>query len=299
MTRTLDRAVPDDNEETAIDEIEDFAALADIGNEESLIAAFLAANPAGVDAEPPQRPTHVLPPVRRDTTPASDKLLWASRIRTEAEAGALANRPDPAMDAAVRSAEKLEAEGLAALTPDLFRQGAGGEIVPDGNGHQLPAPWRDTVAAPSLITAEASRARLDLANDCGVLSQTLDICETVGANNSLERMLAAQLALAHRVAMRAGKRADEAYERAGGAIDKKFREACSIQGQRETNAMARASAAFQSGALTLQKLRSGGKQTITVTHIQNTQVNEGGKAVVTSGAVGVPGAGSRRDGGEG
>jgi hypothetical protein len=52
---------------------------------------------------------------------------------------------------------------------------------------------------------------------------------------------------------------------------------------RMVNAMSRASAEFQNCMTTFQKMRSGGKQNITVTHVQNTQVNDGGLAVVTTG----------------
>ena len=302
----------DDEPEIAdILEMEAVAELLEAGNEDDLIAAFIAAKAAeavpqgprvnnsglvGIENRPPRRPDYVLDPTPQNVTPAAQNVLWAARIRTEAEANALAG-PDIAMAVSVRSAERLETDATQTMPVDHYQVGAGGEIVPDGSAHQLPAPWRDTVAAPSLITAEASRSRLDLANDAGVLAQSLDICDTIGASNSLERMLAAQLAQIHKISMRAGNRASEAYERQGGAIDAKFREACSIQGQRETNAACRASDAFQSGMLTLQKMRSGGKQSITVTHIQNTQVNNGGQAVVTSGPVATQGPASKQGGG--
>jgi hypothetical protein len=44
-----------------------------------------------------------------------------------------------------------------------------------------------------------------------------------------------------------------------------------------TNATARAMAAFNDAALTLQRLRTGGKQVVTVQHVT---VKEGGQAVV-------------------
>ena len=218
------------------------------GDEEALIGAYLAAKAAeaaqygpplpncGVIPQelPPKRAEYIPRPAPQNVTPAAQKVLWAARIRTEAEANALAG-PDLALTASVRTTERMEAEATQPMPLDHYRVGAGGEIVPDGTGHQLPAPWRDTIVTASLITAEASRSRLDLANDCGVLAQSLDLCETIGATNSIERNIASQMALAHKISMRSGQRADESFERAGSAIDKKAREAHSIQGQRETN----------------------------------------------------------------
>lgn len=247
--------------------------------------------------DPVPRPTHILPPPPRHATWASDRVIGAARIRLEGEGNALLQRPDHAVQACIAHADRLEAEATGEIPAGALQTGAGGELVPMGNAVTAPAPYRNTVEAPSYITAEASRSRLDLANDCGVLSQTLDICDTIGAQNSLERMLAGQMAQLHKVTMKAGQRAAEAYEQANGAIDQKYREACSVRGQRETNAACRASDAFQGAMLTIQKLRSGGKQNITVTHIQNTQVNSGGQAVVTSGPVATPGAGPKQDGG--
>ena len=62
-------------------------------------------------------------------------------------------------------------------------------------------------------------------------------------------------------------------------------ESYTVQLNRLVGTVARASAEFQNGLLTLTKKRSGGKQNITVTHVQNTQVNSGGQAVVTGGPV--------------
>ena len=251
-------------------------------------AAASRTNDSGiVFEERPAAPTpFVLAPERKNTMPASDRIMGAARIRVEAEANKLLHRPDHAVQADLAYAEKLQMGAMAALGPDVFPQGAGGELVPQGNAYVAPAPYIDTVKNPSLVTAEASRTRLDMANNAGVLSLALDICDTIQARDTTERMLAEQMALMHKVTMQAGHRASEYWQQAQGAIDRKFREECSIQAQRATNSMSRASAEYQNAMLTLQKVRTGGKQTITVTHIQNTQVNEGGKAVVTSGVGG-------------
>ena len=44
---------------------------------------------------------------------------------------------------------------------------------------------RNTIDDPSLINADASRSRLELAHGAGVLEAGLDAVETIEANNSL------------------------------------------------------------------------------------------------------------------
>jgi hypothetical protein len=256
--------------------------MADILEEEAGIAAAAEETRQA----PPRLPPVILAPERQNTHPGADRVIGAARIRVEAEANKLLNRPDHAVQAELAHAEKLEIGAMAALGPEAFPQGAGGELVPQGNAYIATAPYIDTVKNPSMVTAEASRARQDLANNAGVLSETLDLCETIGARDNTERNLAAQMAIAHKVAMLSGRQACECLEFGRGALDPRHREQYSIQGQRYTNTMARASAEYQNAMLTVQKLRSGGKQNITVTHIQNTQVNDGGKAVVTTGVGG-------------
>lgn len=256
--------------------------MADILEEEAGIAAAAQE----MRQAPPPRPLVILAPTRPINMQGGSRVIGAARIRVEAEANKLMNRPDHAVQAEMRHAEKLEAGALAVVGPDAFPQGAGGEIVPRGTAYVATAGYIDTVKNPSLVAAEASRARLDLADNAGVLSEALDLCETIGARDNTERNLAAQMAIAHKIAMLSGRQACECLQFGRGALDPRHREQYSIQGQRYTNTMARASAEYQNAMLTVQKLRSGGKQNITVTHIQNTQVNDGGQAVVTSGVGG-------------
>jgi hypothetical protein len=65
------------------------------------------------------------------------------------------------------------------------------------------------------------------------------------------------------------------------------RERANIQTTRLAGALGRMSASFQQGMRTLQRLRSGGRQVVTVQHVQ---VNEGGQALVA----GQMGRGPRR-----
>ncbi len=104
----------------------------------------------------------------------------------------------------------------------------------------------------------------------------MDIAETVGAANTLEKMLSHQMAVAHRTAMKLGKHADSAMQRMN-ALDPTARDRASVEVTRMTGSMTRAMLAFQGAAMTLERLRSGGKQTHVVQYVT---VKDGGQAMV-------------------
>lgn len=142
------------------------------------------------------------------------------------------------------------------------------------------------------MAADASRDRLQLARRAGVLNAALDAADTVEADNSLEKMLAHQMAAMHHATMVLAEQANRRLDRTAGSnleyhdIDVKMVEAAT----KLTNAVARSSLAFQQGLLTLQKLRSGNSQRIVVQHVT---VREGGQAVV-AGEVQAGGGGTKR-----
>jgi hypothetical protein len=74
----------------------------------------------------------------------------------------------------------------------LAEVGMGGELVPTTQDELL-----DTVTNPDYVTVDASRDRLNLADLAGVLELALDTSDTIGAKNSLEKMLAHQISLHH------------------------------------------------------------------------------------------------------
>jgi len=221
----------------------------------------------------------------RINAPAGLRILTAARGIAEAEETALTTGDREQADWNATAAHGLEASALALIPANEVELGAGGELVPKPTMFAVAAHYADTVRTPSLVTAEANRSRLDLASEAKVLETTLDLCDTIQAQDSAERMLAAQMALMHRLMMKTGKRADDIAERMEGVVRPQDMESYTVQLNRLVGTMARASAEFQNGLLTLTKKRSGGKQNITVTHIQNTQVNSGGQAVVTGGTV--------------
>jgi len=99
--------------------------------------------------------------------------------------------------------------------------------------------------------------------------------ETIQATNSLEKMRAHQMAAAHAMAMRLQVEAHaliRTYKRTGYA-----HQSLSIEAGRLLNASARMMDTYQHGLLTLQKVRSGGQQTVVVQHVN---VSDGGRAMV-------------------
>jgi len=70
-----------------------------------------------------------------------------------------------------------------------------------------------------------------------------------------------------------------------GELDFKYRldaNTASMIQTRKLNSANRLIQTFQNAMITLQKVRTGGKQTVTVQHVQ---VNDGGQAIVTAGGV--------------
>jgi hypothetical protein len=130
---------------------------------------------------------------------------------------------------------------------------------------------RNTLAEGATRVAEdASVRRTDLLTQASfnVLAMGIDAAESIGAENSLEKMLAHQMAMAHEAYMRMLERAmSYEHNRSGDQV-----EAC-----RCINAAARIGSVFQAGMLTLQRLRTGGNQTVTVQHVN---VQPGGQAVI-------------------
>lgn len=123
----------------------------------------------------------------------------------------------------------------------------------------------DTLENPNMISVVASDHRLELAACVWsrVAESALDAAASAQAQNSLEKMLCHQMAAMHCSAMKLTARS--------------LRDLPPLEMARLSNAAARMMQVYQEGLLTLQKLRTGGKQTVVVQHVQ---VSDGGKAVV-------------------
>lgn len=169
-----------------------------------------------------------------------------------------------------------EADELLRLAepPDV---GAGGEVVREqtrGLGFKRDCIRETLGEGADRIAEDASIRRTDLllAPSFNALAMGIDAAKSIGAANSLEKMLAHQMAVAHEVAMRLMDRA-LSYS-AGG---RSMQEGDSVEACRLTNAAARLMGVYQQGMLTAQRLRTGGNQTVTVQHVN---VQAGAQAVI-------------------
>ncbi len=175
-------------------------------------------------------------------------------------------------------ADRFAQDAALALDPVLHTTGR----VTVGNGGELAIstkamqPFVDTVRAePDMVVADASRQRMELANEAGALLLGLDAAMTIEAGNSLEKMLMHQAAAAHVAAMELQAEARElrrAYKRT-----RYHHHSLSVEAGRMVNASARMMDTYQRALLTLERLRNGGKQTVVVQHVT---VADGGQAVV-------------------
>ena len=95
----------------------------------------------------------------------------------------------------------------------------------------------------------------------------VDATESVQAANSLENMRSHQMAAAQCAAMKLITRGLDGLD---GSLPP-------VEMARLTNAAARMMQVYQEALLTLQRIRTGGKQTVVVQHVQ---VSDGGQAVI-------------------
>ena len=192
---------------------------------------------------------------------------------------------DPAFSAQL-DAEAAGIEVLAASLRDpaaygltRLRQGTGGETVPPDDPDR---PWRQrelsqaVTAPPAALAADASLARLSMARDGGVLPLAVEAAQDAGASTATERMLAHQLAAAHQAGM--GLMAAAADELHKHRVAAHLNPGALAEATRSATAGARVLAAFAQGALALDRLRHGNRQTVTVQHVT---VADGAQAVVT------------------
>ena len=205
----------------------------------------------------------------------------ARSLRSQAEELEAGSTPDPLLAEFMRhdaAALESSADALALVkSPPI---GSGGELVPTGGQVKRGANFIDTVERPDATTAEASMDRLKLADggiECVALA--VDAAETIQAANSIEKMMAHQLAAAHKLAMTFAGKAKSLIEEEGGSWQRQDA-ACAAEAARVANSAARMMDAFQKGTLALHKLRTGGKQVVTVQHVN---VTDGGQALVTGG----------------
>lgn len=111
-------------------------------------------------------------------------------------------------------AEDMEKSAEVILTPPTQPEiGTGGELQLSAAEARVKPGLACTVEDPDLVNVEASRDRLELTADANCLALAADAAETIRAGNSLEKMLAHQMAAAHSASMRLIARAEDEVRR--------------------------------------------------------------------------------------
>jgi len=196
----------------------------------------------------------------------------------------------------LEDAKRLESVAIELMRPVGAPVVSCGEVtrVP-GEPRQIPSEITNTLSNPNqaAIDASASRTNLLLDTPGDIVPLAVDAAASANADNSLEKMLAHQLAMMHTLVMKTGARALE-FEKRQGTTGEGFMQADSVELARLVQATSRLASSFQDGLLTMQRLRSGSSQTVTVRHVT---VQSGGQAVI--GNVGTGGPPSRKSTGRG
>lgn len=171
----------------------------------------------------------------------------------------------------------------ATLTPvKPLEAGAGGEIVPDPRRAEVGiGTYAVAKTSPDMLNADASLDRLNLLGGVNAMALGADMAESVKARTSLEKALAHQMAACHAMALRFLEKSNGELFRVSPLASPAQRQAASVEACRLAGTASRLLEAHARAALTLQRLRSGGKQTVVVQHVT---VGDGGQAVV-AGAV--------------
>ena len=129
--------------------------------------------------------------------------------------------------------------------------------------------------APDMLAVDASFERLGLAREADVLALAVEVAEDSGAATAAEKMLAHQLAAAHRLGM--SLMATAVGELHKHRVAPHVNPGAAAEAVKCANAGARVMTAFSQGAMALDRLRNGAQQTVTVQHVS---VASGGQAVV-------------------
>lgn len=180
--------------------------------------------------------------------------------------------------------ERKDAAELEDFAADVVRPraplkvGAGGEVVPDLKN---PRAGIGTVAmvetSPDLVAADASLDRLNLVGGVQATCLAVDMADDLKVRGSLEKSLAHQMASCHALALRFMNKADAQLSQVASFWSTPIQQIASIEASRLGATAAKLLEAHNRAALTLQRLRSGGKQTVIVQHVH---VDRGGRAVV-------------------
>jgi hypothetical protein len=179
-------------------------------------------------------------------------------------------------------AQQLEDAARAVLQPtEMARPSMGGGEMAlydyrDPDDRNAGLHLLDSLRSPGMAEAQASLERHKLVLELGCAELAQDLAATIQPTNSIERMLAGQLASAHYLALRFLVLSHTTAIKAAEPGQQYWREH-NVEACRLGNVAARLMSSFNEGAGTLAKLRTGGKQTVVVQHVR---VSEGGQAVI-------------------
>jgi len=225
-----------------------------------------------------KRPSPSVPQSIESVTAADRALNKAAILREDAKEYPHLHHATP--EATLAEADALETAALAYIYPDVVPAiGEKGELVPTEAASK-------SRRSPK-VRAIADNERLGLASEARADELAIDMAESVGAETSLEKAMAHQLAAAHALALRVIGRANLEIEGMH-RFDRQGQRETMVEVARLSNAAARLMQTYQQGALALTKIRGGGAQTIVVQHVQ---VNDGGQAVIAGQARGASGKG--------
>ena len=149
--------------------------------------------------------------------------------------------------------DDLASQSMALMTPSSpLKTSFGGEVIPTVD-QGLPG-LELALKEPDLLDVEVTIQRTQLAGRAGVFEMAIEASESVRAKNSIQRMQAHQLALAHKYAM---DLMVDASKQRDPIIKVKL-----------INCSARLMDAYSKGALALQRLQQGANQIVQVQHVQ-------------------------------
>ncbi|OOY94013.1 hypothetical protein BOW18_12105, partial [Solemya velum gill symbiont] len=162
------------------------------------------------------------------------------------------------------------------MQPDSSVTVSNGEVIPDGK-ETKDIFIRDTLKNLDSAALDASLARTNLLlqDHLDVLAIGIDATNSLDDPNSLEKMLLHQASASHIASMELMNQAMARLNKLN-SYNSSEREQASIHCGRLLNSYARVTSSYQQSLLTLHKLRNGGKQTVTVQHVN---VESGGQAV--------------------
>ena len=186
------------------------------------------------------------------------KLKAAKKIKyiTESDTSSVLDQ----FDIERKKADIIASDEYMAPQVDIER-GLGGEVVPpdDRNLHGMAL----TVKKEDAATLEASIERIELADKCGAYNLAFDAAEAAKTQDPIEQMLIHQMAAVHKAAM--------------DTLSKLSMQEDAIKTTKLANSAARLIEVYQKGATTLHKMRKGGKQTVTIQHVN---ISDNAQAIV-------------------